>query len=103
MNLRQKYSEEEKKPAYVTVTPTEKYFSDDYVEWLEKQITRTPKYKAKQLAKRYYMEGTYDEGYPIGFSDAVRCALICVDEILHEPGAPSKYWSEVKHHLTQLQ
>ena len=58
----------------------------------------TPKEKAMEIAMKFDKDGQTDK--------AVKCALICVEEILEELGEELElaynYWLDVKHELSLL-
>ena len=55
----------------------------------------TPKEKAKEIAMKFDKYGQTD--------NAVKCALICVDEILEfHDRIDVKYWKEVKQEIEKL-
>ena len=55
----------------------------------------TPKEKAMEIAMKFDKYGQTD--------NAVKCALICVDEILRIlPFTDVKYWKEVKQEIIKL-
>lgn len=61
------------------------------------------KEKAKELVDKFTMDNTRQ-----GERNAIKCALIAVDEILnanqiwYEDSIPYKYWNEVKNEINKI-
>jgi hypothetical protein len=68
----------------------------------------TPKEKAIELVDRYYSLFSLEFENTIDITQAKKCALIAVDEILHNDGFTqfdqylTEYWQEVKQEIEKL-
>ena len=62
----------------------------------------TPKEKAKELFDKMYMVDDPMGNYPMCFDTAKQCALIAVDEIIHEVYDDLEWWKEVKQEIEKL-
>ena len=68
----------------------------------------TPKEKAEELYRKYWVYFTYEQSVNSIFKHAKECALIAVDEILfivskyNDTQAEVTYWNEVKQEIEKL-
>jgi hypothetical protein len=68
----------------------------------------TPKEKAEELYRKYWVYFTYEQSVNSIFKHAKECALIAVDEILNNDGFTqfdiylTEFWQEVKQEIEKL-
>jgi hypothetical protein len=68
----------------------------------------TPKEKAEELYRKYWVYFTYEQSVNSIFKHAKECALIAVNEILNNDGFTkfdiylTEFWQEVKQELEKL-
>ena len=68
----------------------------------------TPKEKAEELYRNYWVYFTYEQSVNSIFKHAKECALIAVNEILNNDGFTkfdiylTEFWQEVKQEIEKL-